>query len=75
MQIITLADDWDARTIVVTNNCEHFATWCKTGHHASVQADFAKGAAVTGLTVLGVAAAVLVSIAVKASIPQRNEDK
>ena len=21
------------------NNCEHFATWCKTGHHRSVQVD------------------------------------
>lgn len=25
------------------NNCEHFATWCKTGHHGSFQADTVGG--------------------------------
>jgi len=35
-----------------TNNCDHFATWCKTGEHRSVQADEAKKV----ITVLGGAA-------------------
>jgi len=26
-------------------NCDHFATWCKTGEHRSLQVDFAKKAA------------------------------
>jgi len=26
----------------ITNNCDHFATWCKTGEHRSVQADEVK---------------------------------
>jgi len=34
------------------NNCDHFATWCKTGEHRSVQADEAKKV----ITVLGGAA-------------------
>jgi len=33
----------------VVNNCDHFATWCKTGEHRSVQADEAKKV----ITVLG----------------------
>jgi len=32
-----------------TNNCDHFATWCKTGEHRSIQADEAK----KFITVLG----------------------
>jgi hypothetical protein len=29
---------------LIFNNCEHFATWCKTGQHKSQQADNALGA-------------------------------
>ena len=30
------------------NNCEHFAYWCKTGHHWSPQANSLKGALAIG---------------------------
>lgn len=40
---------------VVFNNCEHFATWCKTGKHQSDQVDTAVTASLMGGVVSGVA--------------------
>ena len=34
------------------NNCEHFATWCKTGQHRSRQVDAAGGAVGAAATTL-----------------------
>ncbi|VTS05979.1 lecithin retinol acyltransferase family protein [Tuwongella immobilis] len=53
IRIREYADGWDADTVVeravsrlgergynvATNNCEHFATWCKIGEHASHQVE------------------------------------
>lgn len=33
------------------NNCEHFATWCATGHHKSPQVDRVARAAAVGVAV------------------------
>ncbi|MCW5315789.1 NC domain protein [Nostoc sp. KVJ3] len=54
------------------NNCEHFATWCKTGIHASEQVKNAgataggasvSGAAVAGIGALGMAPAAITTLA------------
>jgi hypothetical protein len=44
----------EQRYSVFTNNCEHFAIWCKTGHQHSPQGEIAS-VAVAGLAVLGLA--------------------
>jgi hypothetical protein len=34
------------------NNCDHFATWCKTGKHRSLQIDFLKKVATVACVIL-----------------------
>jgi hypothetical protein len=34
------------------NNCDHFATWCKTGEHHSIQVDFVKELVIAACKVL-----------------------
>lgn len=57
-----------------SNNCEHFAYWCKTGKHNSEQVKnaVAGGAGVTGSIPIGLATKIAMKTATKAAIKATN---